>query len=79
MPGGLPQRDSRVLFSWLGVPGEALGGMQAGTTGSALFARPYRFAPQLDRLERRADPNLVDQELRCPLDNPHHRTARIEL
>lgn len=50
LPGGLPQRDPHVLLSWLGVPGEALGGMQAGTTGSTLFARPYRFAPQLDRL-----------------------------
>lgn len=50
LPGDLPLRASHTLFSWLGVPGEALGGMQAGTPSAALFARPYRFAPQLDRL-----------------------------
>ncbi|MBN2024622.1 MAG: hypothetical protein JW809_17730 [Pirellulales bacterium] len=42
MPG------AEVLFSWLGLPGRGLGGMQANTTGLAPSRRTYAFAPALD-------------------------------
>ena len=38
--------------SWLGLPGSALGGMQASGSQTAIFEEGYRYAPQLDQLQR---------------------------
>ena len=47
---GQPAEDAEVLFSWLGLPGDALGGM--GSTGGGLsMFDGYNFAPSLDRVQ----------------------------
>jgi len=43
--------DVSMLTSWLGLPGEALGGMDSKTTDSIAWDRPYRFSPGLDGLQ----------------------------
>ncbi len=40
----------QVLLSWMGLPGTALGGMQASSTNPPLFNQPYDFSPQLSAL-----------------------------
>ena len=47
--GAVKQPD--VLFSWLGLPGGALGGMEPSTQGLSFFDA-YAFSPQLDRVEQ---------------------------
>jgi hypothetical protein len=49
LQGATDKPSDEVLFSWLGLPGSAWGGMQSAT-GPGVFARPYDFAPGLDRL-----------------------------
>ena len=44
------QGEPEVLLSWLGLPGDALGGMQSGSNNPPLFNQPYDFAPGLDAL-----------------------------
>jgi len=41
--------NPKVLLSWLGMPGAALGGMLS--TNPPLFSRPYSFSAALDTLE----------------------------
>jgi len=46
-PAARPQK----LLSWMGLPGNAFGGMaNTRTHNASLFNRPYDFAPQLDGL-----------------------------
>jgi hypothetical protein len=44
-------RADAVLASWLGLPGEGLGGMSPRTSGTIAWKRPYEHAPRLDALE----------------------------
>jgi hypothetical protein len=48
LPGGETPERATVHFSWLGLPGSALGGMGSRTTNPPVFNRPYDFAPELD-------------------------------
>lgn len=49
--GGGQLRDAEVLTSWLGLPGEALGGMNPKTAEPMVWKGHYAIAPELDRLE----------------------------
>jgi hypothetical protein len=49
LEGGAAQ-DPQVLFSWLGLPGDALGGMNPSSGGMSFFDA-YDFSPQLDRVQ----------------------------
>ncbi len=48
--GGGELRDASMLTSWLGLPGEALGGMSSKTVEPMGWKGPYDVAPTLDRL-----------------------------
>ncbi len=41
---------AETLLAWLGLPGRALGGMNARTQGPALWTDAYAFAPSLDAM-----------------------------
>jgi len=43
-------QPAKAIFTWLGLPGRGWGGMQARTTGTRLFERPYEVAPDLGTL-----------------------------
>ena len=49
LPDGETAEDAQVLFSWLGLPGSALGGMDPAAN-PPLFGRAYEFSPELDRM-----------------------------
>jgi hypothetical protein len=49
--GGGKLRDAEVLASWLGLPGEALGGMNPKTAEPMVWKGQYSIAPELDRLD----------------------------
>jgi hypothetical protein len=51
LPDGKTAEDARVLFSWLGLPGEGFGGMNSRTAGSSMWRRSYAFSPELDAME----------------------------
>ena len=42
--------EPSVIFSWLGLPGSALGGMDPKTTNPPLTDEPYDFSTDLERL-----------------------------
>ena len=42
--------EARAVFSWLGLPGGALGGMNPQAGGPPAFVRPYMFAPTLEAI-----------------------------
>lgn len=46
-----PPRDTSVLFSWWGLPGRGIGGMQAGGSDLGIIQRGYFFGPRLTSLE----------------------------
>lgn len=46
------QASPEVLMSWMGLPGRALGGMQAGSSNPPLFNQPYDFSPTLASLRQ---------------------------
>jgi hypothetical protein len=48
--GNMTPRDGRVLLSWMGLPGGALGGMRGQSGQPRLFNTGYSFSPQLDQL-----------------------------
>jgi hypothetical protein len=48
---GQPATEASTLTSWLGLPGDALGGMRPRGTGGRLWAQGYAFSPQLDVLK----------------------------
>jgi hypothetical protein len=43
--------DLQVLFSWMGNPGSAWGGMDSRRSQPSLFSRQYAFAPSLDAMD----------------------------
>lgn len=49
--GGSPLPEADVLMSWLGLPGEALGGMNPKTVEPMVWKGQYEIAPELDRLQ----------------------------
>ena len=49
-PGGEVLPGARVWTAWLGLPGEALGGMAPKTAEPGVWKTPYDFSPKLDRL-----------------------------
>ena len=49
LPDGRSPENPRVLLSWLGLPGPALGGMLS--SNPPLFSRPYSFSDSLDALQ----------------------------
>jgi len=49
-PGGDVLPGARVWTAWLGLPGEALGGMAPKTVEPGVWKTPYDFSPELDRL-----------------------------
>ncbi len=51
LPGGGEPEKAQRLLAWLGLPGEALGGMDPQTTAFGETAVSYEFAPQLDALQ----------------------------
>lgn len=51
-PDGLERSGAETLFSWLGLPGEALGGMDPRASAPVLWTQAYDFSPQLDGLRR---------------------------
>lgn len=48
--GGGELKNADVLTSWLGLPGEALGGMNAKTVAPMVWKGQYEFAPALDHM-----------------------------
>ncbi|MEX0936744.1 MAG: hypothetical protein WDZ59_02710 [Pirellulales bacterium] len=50
LPGGGSPTDPQKLVAWLGLPGDALGGMGMQATGTPFFDRPYYFGPEFDQL-----------------------------
>jgi hypothetical protein len=50
LPGGGSPTDPQKLVAWLGLPGDALGGMGMQATGTSFFGRPYYFGPEFDQL-----------------------------
>jgi hypothetical protein len=50
LPDGRPAADARTLASWMGLPGEGLGGMHQRTASPKLWSREYDFSPELDAL-----------------------------
>src|SRR5204863_9521945 len=49
----------RTVVSWLGLPGEALGGMERGGT-PGLFQGSYRFTPQSDAQKETPRPMTME-------------------
>lgn len=47
-----PDQSPEVLLSWMGLPGKALGGMNVGGGGLAVFERPYEIVPELGRMDQ---------------------------
>ncbi len=43
---------TRVLFSWLGLPGTGFGGMDNPAAATPLFTEAYSFSPRLDAMSR---------------------------
>jgi hypothetical protein len=50
-PEAKAPRDARVLLSWLGLPGGALGGMNPRAADPGLHVGQYEFSPRLDAIE----------------------------
>ena len=50
--GAARSAEAEVLTSWLGLPGDGLGGMNAGTAGGSWFAGGYASSPMHDVLNR---------------------------
>ncbi len=50
LPDGSSPPQSDVLLSWLGLPGDDLGGMDPRTADLVLWNEPYAFSPGLDQL-----------------------------
>jgi hypothetical protein len=50
LPNGKAPSDARVLLSWFGLPGGALGGMNPRTLAVSLWSQPYDFSPNLDAM-----------------------------
>ena len=50
MLGSNAAPEAQSLVSWLGLPGNHLGGMQAGSEQSAMFNSGYSFSPALDAM-----------------------------
>jgi len=46
------QHDTDVLVSWLGLPGEALGGMNPRASNPVPWTQHYDFSPSLDEIQR---------------------------
>ena len=67
-PNRRPRRASLRDRSWLGLPGEALGGMNPRASDPTVWKGGYRLLARPGDGPRRADPDLVDQELHRPLD-----------
>ena len=51
LPGGEPVGGASVLTAWLGLPGEALGGMAPKTADPVTWRARYDFSADLDALE----------------------------
>ncbi|MBN1908254.1 MAG: hypothetical protein JW818_00815 [Pirellulales bacterium] len=49
--GEQPEGQSEVLVSWLGLPGNGLGGMQSSGGSTIQWRRGYRFTPSLDAMD----------------------------
>ncbi len=47
---GRRDREASALTAWLGLPGDALGGMNPSTVEPAVWRAGYRFSPDLDAL-----------------------------
>ncbi len=62
LPDGHSDANAQSWFAWLGLQGGALGGMNPRGANPTLWPEHYSFAPDLQRLARRADPSLVDEK-----------------
>ena len=51
LPDAKAADDAEVLLSWLGLPGEGLGGMNAATATTSAWRRAYDFSSGLDTIE----------------------------
>ncbi len=51
LPGGRADARAAVLTSWLGLPGDFLGGMDPKTAAPTVWKDPYDSSPGLDTLE----------------------------
>ncbi len=51
LPDGTVPRDAKATLTWLGLPGEALGGMNPRTSNPVLWTEGYDFSPELDAME----------------------------
>ncbi|MHC4177861.1 MAG: hypothetical protein ACYSWU_10160 [Planctomycetota bacterium] len=51
LPDGSAARDADVSLSWLGLPGEFLGGMSPRVSGPVPWAEGYEFSPELDSMQ----------------------------
>jgi hypothetical protein len=50
LPDGRPARGAKMLTAWLGLSGDALGGMNPRTTEATVWRRPYEVSGPLDAL-----------------------------
>jgi hypothetical protein len=50
LPGGGAAAEAEQYVAWLGLPGEALGGMSPRTISPSLWRRRYRFSPDLQTM-----------------------------
>jgi len=51
LPDGRKPQNAAVLLSWLGLPGEALGGMNPQTAAFAQWTAGYDLTPRLDAIQ----------------------------
>ncbi|MHB9046238.1 MAG: hypothetical protein ACYC35_09880 [Pirellulales bacterium] len=50
LPGGENPENPGVLISWMGLPGQGLGGMNAQGNNPGLWTRAYAFSPELNAM-----------------------------
>ncbi len=51
LPDGTVPDDAQVTLSWLGLPGEFLGGMNPRVSNPELWSEAYDFSPRLDAMQ----------------------------
>ena len=70
-------KDATVLFSWWGLPGTGIGGMQSGGSDLGIFQDGYRYGAQQEFSGGRAGAVVRDQSAARPLDgNRKHEDCR---
>ncbi|MBN2474148.1 MAG: hypothetical protein JXB62_06055 [Pirellulales bacterium] len=51
LPDGTAAPNAELLFSWMGLPGSALGAMNPKTISPVLWKEAYEFSPELDAVQ----------------------------